>query len=573
MVDATQNHDTSNLTRHRFDFEGANKVRSEETSGRIRFSMFAFGICFSVMVARLVLLGYATPAEASHRAGPQASISSARPDLVDRNGEILATDIRTASIFAEPQRIVDVEEAIDALTGVFPDLDSETLRKRLTGDGKFVWIKREVSPKQQQAVHEAGIPGIAFLHENRRFYPAGPTASHIVGLVNVDNVGIAGMEKYVDTNGLAALREAGFATTEDQEPVKLSIDLRVQHALRDELYKSMTKYKALAAAGIVLNANTGEVLGMSSLPDFDPNDPVDASKPDHLNRITAGVYEMGSVFKAVTLAMALDSGMVSLQDSFDARQPIRVRGSTISDFHGKKRILSVPEIFIYSSNIGTAKMALKLGKEAHEAFLKRAHLLDRLQTELPESRSPSYPSKWTDLSTMTISFGHGLSVSPIQLAATAAAIVNGGFYVKPTFLKRTEEQAKQVTERVLTDQASADMRYLMRLNATKGSGKRSRVDGYLVGGKTGTAEKVVDGKYAHNKLLTSFLAAFPIDKPEYVVLVMLDEPQGLKETYGYATAGVNAAPTAGAVIRRVGSILGVMPRFGQTIVPTVAASF
>ena len=258
----------------------------------------------------------------------------------------------------------------------------------------------------------------------------------------------------------------------------------------------MTKYKAIAAAGIVLNAKTGEVLGMSSLPDYDPNDPVDVSKPDRLNRITAGVYEMGSVFKAVTTAMALDSGVVSLQDSFDARQPIRVRGSTISDFHGKKRILSVPEVFIYSSNIGTAKMALKVGREEHEAFLKRAHLLDRLQTELPESRSPAYPSKWTDLSTMTISFGHGLSVSPIQFVATAAAIVNGGYYVKPTFLKRTEEQAKAVTERLLSDQASADMRYLMRLNATKGSGKRSRVDGYLVGGKTGTAEKVVDGKYA-----------------------------------------------------------------------------
>ncbi|SNY94378.1 cell division protein FtsI (penicillin-binding protein 3) [Cohaesibacter sp. ES.047] len=573
MVDASQDHHASHYTRHNFDFEGANKLRSEETSGRIRFSMVAFGICFSIMVARLVLLGYATPASANYQSGPQDAIAAARPDLVDRNGEILATDVRTASIFAEPPRIVDVEEAIDALTGVFPDLNVNQLRHRLSSDSKFVWIKREVSPKQQQAVHEAGIPGIAFLHENRRFYPAGKTASHIVGLVNVDNVGIAGIEKYVDENGLSALREAGFATTEDQKPVQLSIDLRVQHALRDELFKSMTKYKAIAAAGIVLNAKTGEVMGMASLPDYDPNDPVDVSKPDRLNRITAGTYEMGSVFKAITTAMALDSGVVSLQDSFDARQPIRVRGNTISDFHGKKRILSVPEVFIYSSNIGTAKMALKVGREQHEAFLKRVHMLDRLQTELPESRSPSYPSKWTDLSTMTISFGHGLSVAPIQLAATAAAVMNGGYYMKPTFLKRSKEQAKEISERLFRDQTSADMRYLMRLNAIKGSGKRSRVDGYLVGGKTGTAEKVVDGKYSHDKLLTSFLAAFPIDNPEYVVLVMLDEPKGLKETYGYATAGVNAAPTAGAVIRRVGSILGVAPRFGQKIVPTVAASF
>ena len=556
-----------------FDVDGANKMRSKATGLRIKLSVFVFALCFSMIATRLVLLGFATPAEANHRPSAQDAMAAARPDIIDRNGEILATDIKTASIFAEPYKIIDVDEATDALMTVFPDLNRDRLHKRLSGKGKFTWIKREVTPRQQQAVHEAGIPGLGFLSENRRFYPAGATASHILGLVNVDNEGIAGIEKYVDQSGLSVLHDVGFARDSDQEPVQLSIDLRVQYALRDELYKSMTKYKAKAAAGIVLSAKNGEVLGMASLPDYDPNDPVDAQKPDRLNRMTAGVYEMGSVFKLVTLAMALDSGRVSLQDSFDARKPIRVRGGTISDFHAKKRILSVPEVFIYSSNIGTSKMALKVGRDNHKAFLRKAHLIDRLETELPESRSPSFPRKWTDLSTMTISFGHGLTVTPLQFAATAAALINDGIYVKPTFIKRGADANVQKDDRVISRETSAAVRYLLRLNAEKGSGKRSRVDGYLVGGKTGTAEKVENGKYSRNKLRTSFVSAFPMDNPEYLVLVMLDEPKGLKETYGYATAGVNAAPTAGAVIRRVGSILGVMPRFGQKVVPTVAASF
>ena len=577
MVDTSSDFSITSTVDHRFDFEGANKVRSQATRGRILLAMAAFGFCFMMMFGRLVMLGLDSPALAE-KGSVQGAIATTRPDLVDRNGEILATDIKTASIYAEPNRIIDVEEALDAITGVFPDLDSASLRRRLSNKKLgFTWIKREVTPKQQQAIHEKGIPGLGYKTENSRFYPAGPTASHILGIVNVDNVGIAGMEKYIDEAGLA-LADGGFGSgTREPDPVQLSIDLRVQHALRDELYKSMTKFKAIGAAGIVLDAKDGEVLGMVSLPDFDPNNPVNVNEPDRLNRMAAGVYEMGSVFKTVTVAMALDSGAVHLNDSFDARQPIRVRGSTISDFHAKKRILSVPEIFIYSSNVGSAKMALKIGKEGHREFLKKAHLLERVRTELPETAAPVYPSekRWSDLSTMTISFGHGLQVTPLQFAASAASLVNGGYYVTPTFLKKSAQQAANVDEsdRVISSKASAEVRYLMRLNAVNGSGKRSRVDGYLVGGKTGTAEKVVNGKYDGNKLRNSFLAAFPIDDPQYIVLVMLDEPKGLKETYGYATAGVNAAPTAGAVIRRVGSILGVKPRFGQKTVPTVEASF
>nr|WP_321460108.1 penicillin-binding protein 2 [uncultured Cohaesibacter sp.] len=577
MVDVSNEFGIASSIDHQFDFEGANKVRSRATRGRILLAMAAFSLCFVLMFGRLIMLGFDSPALAE-KGSLQGSIVTARPDLVDRNGEILATDIKTASIYAEPNRIIDVEEALDAITGVFPDLDSASLRRRLSNRKLgFTWIKREVTPKQQQAIHEKGIPGLGYKTENKRFYPAGPTASHILGIVNVDNVGIAGMEKYIDEAGLAKADGGLTGHPLEPDPVQLSIDLRVQHALRDELFKSMTKFKAIAAAGIVFDVKDGEVLGMVSLPDFDPNNPVNVNEPDRLNRMAAGVYEMGSVFKTVTMAMALDSGAVHLNDNFDARQPIRVRGMTISDFHGKKRILSVPEIFVYSSNIGSAKMALKISKENHKAFLKKAHLLERVRTELPETAAPVYPSdkRWSDLSTMTISFGHGLQVTPLQFAASAASLVNGGYYVKPTFLKMSDEDRAKIdhNDRIVSKETSAEVRYLMRLNAVEGSGKRSRVDGFLVGGKTGTAEKVVDGKYDSHKLRNSFLAAFPIDNPRYIVLVMLDEPKGLKETYGYATAGVNAAPTAGAVIRRVGSILGVKPRFGQKGVPTVEASF
>ncbi|WP_316860121.1 penicillin-binding protein 2 [uncultured Cohaesibacter sp.] len=577
MVDAAQNFDIAKSVSHRFDFEGANKVRSRATRDRIFFAMLVFFSCFLLMFGRLVALGLEQQAVGKNTVA-QGELASTRPDLVDRNGEILATDIKTASVFAEPNKIVDVEETIEGVLSVFPDLDADTLRARLSNKkSNFAWIKREITPRQQQAIHEKGIPGLDFLSENKRFYPAGSTASHILGLVNVDNAGIAGMEKFVDDTVLSEDDEqrAESQSTLGNGPIQLSIDLRVQHALRDELQKSMTKFKAMAAAGVVLDAKNGEVLGMASLPDFDPNNPVDVNKPDHLNRMTAGVYEMGSVFKTVTVAMALDSGSVHLNDSFDARKPIRVSGSTISDFHAKKKILSVPEVFVYSSNVGSAKMALKVGRENHQEFLRKAHLLERVQTELPESRLPVYPKgkRWTDLSTMTISFGHGVQVSPLQFTATAAALVNGGLYVKPTFLKRKHKLQDSERERIISDKTSAEVRYLMRLNAVKGSGKRSRVDGYLVGGKTGTAEKVIDGKYASNRLRNSYLAAFPIDDPQYVVLVMLDEPKGLKETYGYATAGVNTAPLAGAVIRRIGSILGVKPRFDEKTVSTVEASF
>ncbi|HJS62397.1 MAG TPA: penicillin-binding protein 2, partial [Pseudolabrys sp.] len=367
--------------------------------------------------------------------------------------------------------------------------------------------------------------------------------------------------KWLDGQGLAALHMAGLATDQLQRPVNLAVDLRVQYALRQELTAARVKYKAKASAGVIADVNTGEIIAMVSDPDFDPNNPRIANDPDHLNRLTTGVYEMGSTFKALTMAMALDSGRISLSSSFDARMPLRYGKFEIHDFHAQRRVLTVPEIFTYSSNIGTARMALSLGVEYHKAFLKKLGQLDRLRTELPESAEPLVPKRWGELNTVTIAFGHGLSVAPLQAVMGISALVNGGKMIPPTFLKRDQAEADRLAKRVIKPETAEKMRYLMRLNVEKGTATRANVLGYYVGGKTGTSEKVVGGRYSKTKVLTSFTAILPADKPRYLLLIMLDEPQGLPETHGFSTSGWNVVPVGGKIIERVAPLLDILPRF------------
>ncbi|MBB5753015.1 peptidoglycan D,D-transpeptidase FtsI family protein [Prosthecomicrobium pneumaticum] len=541
------------------------KVARDQTRGRLFLAICAFTMVYGVLAGRLVYLGLTETDDVVHYGRAASEIATTRPDIVDRNGEILATDINTASLYAEPRRIIDPDEAAELINSVLPDLKPSELRRKLSGDAGFVWLKREISPAVQAAIHRLGIPGIGFLTEKRRFYPGGPAAAHVVGLVNVDNQGIAGIERAVDQRGLSDLHGAGFAMgRSDLEPVELSLDLRVQHVLRDELASAMERYHAVAATGVIVNAKTGEVLALASLPDFDPNNPVDANKPDRLNRMTAGTYELGSVFKSFTFAMAFDSGRVKMDDTFDARAPIRVGRFTISDFHGKHRVLSVPEIFLYSSNIATAKMALAVGLDNQRGYLERFGLLSKLQTDLPEVATPQLPKKWSDVAAMTVSFGHGIAITPMQAAMADVALVNGGILLPPTFFRRTEKEAMALGTRIISPETSDKMRYLFNLNIAdpRGSGSRAGVPGYRVGGKTGTAEKVENGRYVNNKRLNSFLAAFPMDDPNYVVLVTLDEPKPEREGIG-ATAGLNAAPTVGAIVRRSAALLGVKPEAPQ----------
>jgi cell division protein FtsI (penicillin-binding protein 3) len=545
------------------------RMSGEKSQPRVGLVILAFSALFLAITGRLVMLATLPGEQVGLRRATANAISAARPDILDRNGVVLATDIRTVSVFAEPRNIIDKDEATELLTAVLPDLDAKELREKLGTRKGFVWVKREITPRQQAEVHRLGIPGVGFVPENKRVYPNGPAAAHVLGFASVDNVGIAGIEKYIDTQGLQDLYGAGLATqASDLKPVTLSVDLRVQHLLRDELVKGMERFKAIAAAGAILDVNTGEVLGLVSLPDFDPGNPVDALEKDRINRMNVGVYEMGSTFKALTIAMALDSGKANINSSYStAGGMMRFGRQVIKEYHGTGRTLTVPEVFVHSSNMGSIKMALSVGVEGHKAFLKKMMQLDRMTTELPESAAPIVPSRWGEINTATIAFGHGLAVAPLQAMAAVGALVNGGTFITPTFLKRSEEDAKKTGTRVIKPETSEAMRFIMRLNGEKGSARKADIPGYFVGGKTGTAEKVINGRYAKNRNFTTFTAIAPSDKPRFLFLAIYDEPKGYAESGGYSTAAWNAGVTTGKVIERAAPILGLAPRFEPPTAP------
>jgi cell division protein FtsI (penicillin-binding protein 3) len=542
-------------------FEGTRKRTSNQAKSRVAIVIASFTAVYCIIGGRLVQYGLAQP-EAVSSIGRADNLMASRPDILDRNGEILATDIRTVSLYAEPHKIVDADEAVEQLSTVLPSLNVTDIYNKLKSPSRFQWLRRQLTPKQQSEILALGIPGIGFRPEKRRFYPGGATASHIVGHVNVDNRGIAGMERWIDNQGLADLAAIGMTSDAKLEPVKLSIDLRVQNILRDVVVDAMTKFRSLAAGGVVMDVKTGEILAMVSYPDYDPNKPADGAKEGWMNRMSNGTFEMGSTFKSFTTAMALDSGKVKLTDSFDATNPIRIGGFTIKDFHGKRRVLTVPEIFQYSSNIGTAKMADIVGIEAHKEFLTRIGLLTKMPTELPEVKTPSQPREWKKINSITISFGHGVSTTPLQTAVAGAALLNGGNLIEPTFLPRTVEQAEAASTKVIKKSTSDDMRFLFRWNGVNGSGRNARVPGFNVGGKTGTADKVVNGRYSNDANFNAFLAGFPIDDPRYVVLTFIDEPKTDKGN-GAALAGNTAAPMVRDIISRSAPLLGVEPKFGE----------
>ncbi len=543
------------------------RMRLDKSGHRVFMVAAGFTCIYALIAGRLVQLGL-RPDPPTQLRRAAAEVSGIRPDIVDRNGTILATDIKTVSVFAEPRRIIDKDEAVELITAVLPDVNARELREKLGSRKGFVWVKREITPRQQQEVHRLGLPGVGFMPEHKRIYPNGPAAAHVLGSVNLDNVGIAGIEKYIDGQGLADLTMAGFARqSTDLKPIQLSIDLKVQHALRDEIAKGIEKYKAKAGAGMILDVTTGEVVALASLPDFDPNNPADALDPNRINRMAVGVFEMGSTFKALTVAMALDSGKININSTLDARNALRYGRFKIGDYHGTHRVLTVPEVFVHSSNIGTARMALTVGVPGHQAFLRKMGQLDRMRTELPESSEPIVPQRWGELNTMTIAFGHGLAVAPMQAVAAVGALVNGGMMMNPTFLRRTPEEALAKATRVIKPETSEALRYIMRLNAERGSASKAAVPGYFVGGKTGTAEKVIGGRYSKTRLFTTFMAIAPSDRPKYLFLTIYDEPQGLPETFGYATAAWNAGTTTGRVIERVAPLLGLPPRFEPPQLP------
>src|SRR5579872_1759407 len=535
-------------------------TRLDRSGARARTIALGLFVAYAGLGVKLLALGLSHDPPQTLKTAADDAISGARPDLLDRNGAILATDVKTMSVFAEPNRIIDVDEAVELLTAVLPDLNARELRERLSSKKGFIWVKRHITPKEQAEIFHLGLPGIGFLPENKRVYPNGPIGAHVIGYVDKDNIGIAGMEKYLDNQSLADPHVAGFSVDQAAlKPVRLSLDLRITHALRDELQWGLERFRAKAAAGAIMDVTTGEVIAAESLPDFDPNDPGDMKDPNLINRLTVGVYEMGSTFKALTLAMALDSGKATLATRVDARENLRYGRFTIHDFHATHRVLTVPEVFTHSSNIGSARLALMIGVQGHQAFLRKAGQLDRMRTELPESAEPLVPKNWGELNTMTIAFGQGLNVAPLQAMMAVAALVNGGNLMTPTFLTRSPAEALAHSRRLVSAQTSESMRYLLRANATHGSAGFANIPGYYVGGKTGTAQKNFHGHYSNDKVFTTFMAVVPADKPKYLYMAIYDDPQAAPGDGGYHTAAYNAGRVTGRLIERVEPLLGVPP--------------
>lgn len=519
---------------------------------RVVVAGLIFSVVFLVLAVRLAdltVLRSPNPSPmARHTA--QSEQQERRADIVDRNGVLLASDLKTASLAADPKIVLDPQRTAASLARIFPELSPPALLKKLSGDSRFVWIKRNLTPRQQHDANALGMPGLQLIREWHRVYPHGPLLSHVIGFTDIDGTGIAGVEKSFD----AELAYGGDANP----PLQLSLDVRVQHALRNELSQAMATFSAGGAAGVVMDARTGEVLALSSLPDFDPNHPSAAPDASRFNRTSLGVYELGSVFKLFTAAMALDSGVVGMKGGYDASKPIRIARFTIRDDHAKNRWLSVPEIVAYSSNIGAAKMAMDVGADGQRDYLERFGLLRPSSLELPEIGSPLSPTRWRDVNVMTVAYGHGVAVSPLQLSSGIGALVNGGIMMQPTLLKRLPD-VPVVGQRVISKRTSDHLRRLMRLVVVEGTGRKADVAGYLVGGKTGTAEKAGRRGYQRSLLLSSFVAAFPMHDPRYVVYVLLDEPNGTKDTFGFASAGWTAAPIAGRVIGRIAPLLNVRP--------------
>ncbi|HEX9792036.1 MAG TPA: penicillin-binding protein 2 [Kiloniellales bacterium] len=533
----------------RIRLDGSTARALEIGRTRLLAAGLVFALAFTVIGGRLVDLTLLSQgSEPQIAGGPTApQRETGRADIVDRNGVLLATTLPTASLWANPHQVRDPAEAASQLNTALPELSRDWILDKLSSDRGFVWLKRGLTPRQQYAVNRLGIPGLQFQQEPRRFYPQAALTAHSVGFADVDDNGLAGIERSFNS----ALRGA-------VQPVTLSLDLRIQHVMTQALSAAKAEFKAIGATGIVMDVHTGEVIAMASLPDFDPNRAGEASADARFNRATLGVYEMGSVFKIFTTAMALDRGVVTLDDGYDTSKPIRIARFTITDYKPKNRWLSIPEIFIYSSNIGTARMAMDAGTVLQKEFLSRLGLTTPAAIEVAEVGQPMLPTPWRDINTLTISYGHGMAVSPIQLVSAVSAVVNGGTLRPATLIKRPAGVPVPGT-RVISERTSQQMRQLMRLVVTRGTGKKADAEGYLVGGKTGTADKLVDGKYARDARVSSFAGAFPMNNPRYAVFVMIDEPKGNADTYNYATGGWVAAPAVRQVVEQIGPMLGIAP--------------
>jgi cell division protein FtsI (penicillin-binding protein 3) len=549
----------------------------ERTRRRLVFSAIGFGVLFVAVVLKLADATIVQPLPPHRAERPIAALLEApkpaqdvammarRASITDRNGEILAISLPTAALYANPRELIDPADVAHKLKLALPKLDEADIRARLSESGKqFVYLARQLSPREQLVVNALGIPGVYFEPTEHRRYPMGREAAQVLGGVDVDGHGVAGVERFFDQR-----------LHDDPTPLRLSIDVRIQDVVRDELSRSMADFQAIGGCGIVMDVRTGEVLAMVSLPDYDANAVGSATTDERFNRAVTGMYEPGSTFKLQTAAMALDDGVAHIWDEFDASRPIQIGRFTITDFEGKHRWLYLPEVLAYSSNLGAAHIAQAVGAERQRAWLRAMGMFSRIGIELPEAGLPIIPpvANWKEAATLTIGFGHGIAISPLHVVRGTAVLANGGIMLTPTLLAKKSEglPASEMVidppqplptpagERIMQPSTSDTIRKLMRLVVTDGYGKTAEVNGYYIGGKTGTAEKVGAHGYKKHTNVAAFISVFPMNAPRYAVYMMLDEPKANASTHGYATAGWVAAPETGRVIARAGPMLGLLP--------------
>lgn len=540
------------MKKNRILIKNKKQISIDKTKGRLVLLSIAFFMLYSLVAARLFDLtvlqgGYLQ--EESYETSNDIKNKQIRADIVDRNGILLARSLNVPSLYADPKLVLEPKSVAQEIIQIFPDLSYGTVLKKLQSNNRFTWIKRNIEPADQQKIVELGRPGLSFKNELMRIYPQENLTSHIVGVSGVDGQGLAGIEAEFD----------GLLSTKSSV-LKTSIDVRIQHIMKREMQKTIKLHEAIGGSGIVMDVNTGEVLAVVSLPDYSPDSYSNDNK-NIFNRATLGVYEMGSTFKIFSTAALIEKNNKNLNNKYDATEPLKIGRFRIRDYHPEKRELTVPEVFIHSSNIGTALMAQDVGSDYIKTFYKNLGLMNKPNFEIGELGNPMIPSPWGEVHTMTTSYGHGIAVSALQLVKAASIIVNGGYDIEPTLI--LNEQKNSVREAVISTETSHRLRQLLRLNVAHGTGSKADVKGYLVGGKTGTAEKPGKGGYKRNDIISSFLGFFPMDKPQYAVFVMIDEPKGVKETYGYATGGWVGAPTVSRVIYSMATVLGIEPQQGN----------
>ncbi len=543
------------INRH-YSFAGYDMEKDplQECKNRLLLVVCAFILVYLIIAIRTLTIcisGFNPKNKQNENELPQLKIENPilRADIVDRNGAIIATSLPTANLYAHPKKVKDKEKTAAKLCEYIPDMLYEDILALLNKKSNFVYIKRNLSLAQRYQIYALGIQGLGFENVEKRIYPQKNLFAHIIGKTNIDNIGISGLEKQLDDRLISS-----------DVPLQLTIDLGIQDTIRREFKKAIDKYHALGGTAILMNVTNGEIISIMSLPDFDPNLGILPNERAQFNFATKGLYEPGSVLKIFNAALGLESGKIKLSDRFDATKPLKLKYNIIKDYRGENRWLDLEEIMIYSSNIGSAQIALKVGKENQKKFLKNMGLFDPISSfEVTEKATPSIPKRWGDATTATVAYGYGLSLTPLHLISAFSAVVNGGIYHNPTLLKNHQNKGR----RVLSEKTSLIMRKLLRSVVTKGSAKRANVSGYEVVGKTGTANKLVNGQYINKKVMTTFLAAFPKSNPKYALFLMMDEPQPSKETFGFVTAGWNVVPSAGNIIAAIAPQLNIKANYNN----------